>query len=122
MHPLLEARDLEDILGQHGHLIDGSAMEDEMADALASLRDQVQDWSDIFNDLSHVEKLAACRALFAAIREFQDRGYVARLGRYTTEDQFEVGVLLFTKITAPENTPELLRAVVPRRLLRNATI
>jgi hypothetical protein len=97
---LSEAGDLENVLGQHAHLIDGSAVEDDLAEALASLRDQVQDWGNIFEDIPHIERLAACRDLLASIREIEERGYTARWSRYTTDDKSTVGVLVFFKRSA----------------------
>ena len=119
LHDLSEARDLENIMGQHAHLIDGSAVEDDLAEALASLRDQVQDWGDIFEDIPHVGRLGACRELLASIREIEQRGYIARWGRYTTDDKFTVGVLVFFKSSALTSDQHFRRAIVPRWLMRN---
>ena len=43
LHELSTARELENVMGQHGHLIDASAVSDTLADAIASLQDQVRD-------------------------------------------------------------------------------
>lgn len=58
LHELSAARELENVMGLHGHLIDASAVSDTLADSIASLRDQVRDWGDILEEISVVEKLA----------------------------------------------------------------
>lgn len=40
LHDLSEARQLENLMGQHGHLIDGSALVDSLADSMAALQTQ----------------------------------------------------------------------------------
>jgi transcriptional regulator with XRE-family HTH domain len=122
LHDLSEARDLENLMGQHAHLIDGSAVEDDLAEAVASLKDQVQDWGDIFEDIPHSEKLAACRSLLASIREIEQGGYKARWGRYAIDDKFTVGVLVFFKNSALRSDENLRIAIVPRWLMRNVTL
>ena len=118
LRDLSEARDLENVMGQHAHLIDASAVEDGLAEAVASLRDQVQDWGNIFEDIPHVERLTACRDLLTSIREIEERGYTARWGRYTTDDKFTVGVLVFFKSSAFGSDEHFRRAIVPRWLMR----
>jgi len=122
LHDLSEARDLENLMGQHAHLIDGSAVEDGLGEAVASLKDQVQDWGDIFEDIPHSEKLAAYRSLLASIREIEQSGYKARWGRYTTDDKFTVGVLVFFKSSALRSGENFRIAIVPRWLMRNVTL
>jgi transcriptional regulator with XRE-family HTH domain len=119
LHDLSQARDLENILGQHGHLIDGNAVEDSLTEAVASLKDQIQDWGDILDDIPHRERLAACRSLLESIREIEERGYTARWGHYTTDDKFTVGVLVFFRTSALETSEHFRRAIVPRWLMRN---
>jgi transcriptional regulator with XRE-family HTH domain len=120
LRDLSEACDLENVMGQHALLIDGSAVEHDLAEAVASLRDQIQDWGNIFEDIHHVERFTACRDLLASIREIEERGYTARWGRYTTDDKFTVGVLVFFKSSALGSAEHFRRAIVPRWLMRNA--
>jgi transcriptional regulator with XRE-family HTH domain len=122
LHDLSEARDLENVMGQHGHLIDGSAVEDSLAEAVASLQDLVRDWGDIFGDLQQSEKLGACRSVLESIREIEARGYKARWGRYTTDDKFTVGVLVFFKSSTLRSGENFRIAIVPRWLMRNVTL
>jgi transcriptional regulator with XRE-family HTH domain len=116
LHDITEARDLENILGQDGHYIDGSGVEEALADAVAALKDLVQDWGDIFDDVPNLEQLNACRQILAAIREIEERGYTGRWGRYTTHDNFNVGVLVIFK---KSNLQNFRHAVVPRLLMGN---
>jgi hypothetical protein len=109
-------------MGQHGHLIDGSAVEDSLAEAVASLQDLVGDWGDVFGDLQQSEKLAACRSVLESVREIEARGYKARWGRYTTDDKFTVGVLVFFRSSAIRSDENPRIAIVPRWLMRSVTL
>jgi transcriptional regulator with XRE-family HTH domain len=121
LHELSAARELENVMGQHGHLIDASAVSDTLADAMASLQDQVRDWGDILEDISAVEKLAACRDVLAMIRDIEGHGYSARWARYTTDDKFSIGVLVFFK--SSDAGPNCHKAaIVPRWFERNVTL
>jgi len=122
LHDLSEARNLENVMGQHGHLIDGSAVEDTLAESVASLQDLIRDWGDIYEDVAQTEKLAACRSVLETIREIEAHGYKARWGRYTTDDKFTVGVLVFFENSALRSDENFRIAIVPRWLMRNVTL
>jgi hypothetical protein len=122
LHDLSEARNLENVMGQHGHLIDGSAVEDTLAESVASLQDLIRDWGDVYEDIPQAEKLAACRSVLETIREIEAHGYKARWGRYTTDDKFTVGVLVFFENSALRSDENFRIAIVPRWLMRNVTL
>jgi transcriptional regulator with XRE-family HTH domain len=119
LHDLSEARQLENLMGQHGHLIDGSALVDSLADSMAALQDTMQDWGDIFGEISAADKLAACRQVLALVREIEGQEYAARWGRYTTADKCSVGVLVFFRRSDLQSPEHLRKAIVPRWLFRD---
>jgi len=103
-------------LNAHGYLIDGRVVEDEMPDDIVAIKDEVQDSGDIYGDLSHTERLAMCRSLLIRIREIEAHGYRTRWGRYRTDDDFDIGILIFMRATDIQHPEEFRYVVVPRRL------
>ena len=81
LNDIAEPLDLRNVLGQHARLVDGTSLGSDLADHAASSQDQIQDWSDIIDDISHVEQLGACRNILASVREIEEHGYKARWGR-----------------------------------------
>src|ERR1039457_284908 len=120
MHDLSSPRDLENVLGAHAYLVDGTAVDDELADDIAAVRDQVQDCGDLYDDVSYTEKLGFCRELLTMIREIEAHGYTTRWGRYSTDDKFNVGVLAFLKTSDLQSGAYFRHAIVPRSLMRSA--
>lgn len=104
LHDLSGPRYLDNILSAHAYLVDGSHVDDDVADRVAGVKDYVQDAGDM-HGVSHTDHLTFNRELFGMIREIEAQGYIARWGRYATDDQFNVGVLTFFK-TADLQTSE----------------
>ena len=56
------------------------------------------------------------------IREIEGQGYAARWGRYTTDDGFSVGVLIFFKTADVQTSEDPRVVIVPRSLARSLAI
>jgi len=104
---------LDGILNAHGHLIDDRAVEDTLAEEVAALKDNIQDYGDIYDDLTNVQRLEARRKLLELIRNIERKGYKARWARYTTADNFIVAVLMFFPATTEDD--QFRKLIVPRR-------
>jgi transcriptional regulator with XRE-family HTH domain len=60
----MSARDADAFLrGNHGYFLNDNALPEGMADQVAVLRDTLTDWGDIYSELSHTERLSACRSI-----------------------------------------------------------
>lgn len=88
-------KDCEAVLPVHGHIVIDREMRDDMADLVAELKDLLTDWCDCYEDLSHTEKLEACRSLLSKVQQIEARGYRTLCGVYWTDDEFKVAVFLF---------------------------
>jgi transcriptional regulator with XRE-family HTH domain len=119
LHDLSGPRDLENILSANAYLVDGSQVNDDLADRVAGIKDYVQDAGDIFDDTSHTNQLTFCRELLSMIRDIEAQGYTARWGRYATDDQFNMGVLTFFKTADLQTSEHFRNAIVPRSLVRS---
>lgn len=114
-HSLSTIKDCESILGaRHGRIVDDSALPEEMADQIAALKDQFQDWQDIWSDLTNIEKLEACRSFFAEAQKIEKQGFKIRYAVYDTEDNFGISVLVFGA-NDDESFENRTQFVVPRR-------
>ena len=111
---------LDNIFSAQAHLIDDTAVDDSLADAVAWVKDYVQDAGNIYGDAQHTDRLAFCRELLETLRNIETHGYTARWGRYATADDFQVGVLAFFKTAALETNEHFRIALVPRRLFSMA--
>lgn len=118
LHDLSSARDLENVLSAHAYLIDGSNVDDEMAESVAAVKDYVQDAGDIYGDTSHTDQLTFCRELLDMIREIEAHGYTARWGRYITDDKCNMAVLTFFKTADLKTSQHFRHAIVPRSLMQ----
>lgn len=119
LHDLSGVRDLDNILTAHAYLVDGSNVDDELAEEVAAVKDYVQDAGDIHGDVPHTQQLTFSRELLGMIRDIEGHGYTARWGRYATDDQFNVGVLTFFKTIDLQTGEHYGHAIVPRSLMRS---
>ena len=61
---LESARDFEEILSVgHAFLIDGTQLPDVRKGAVAAFKDLFHDWTWVYSDVTHVERLEACTSL-----------------------------------------------------------
>jgi DNA-binding XRE family transcriptional regulator len=107
-------RDAEAILSTHGYFLNDKAVPEEVADQAAALKDTLTDWGNIYAELSHTERLNACRSIISEVQKITEQGFKARYGVYTSDDDFKVAVLVF----APGSDvyfEKLTQLVVPRR-------
>jgi transcriptional regulator with XRE-family HTH domain len=116
----LSVKDAEVILSAgHGYMVDDRAMPAEMSEEIATFKDLLQDWGDIYSDLSHTEKLNACRSIVGAVQQIEAKGHQAKYGVYTTEDHFRIAVLIFAP-ASDEHVANLTRLIVPRSFQKMA--
>jgi transcriptional regulator with XRE-family HTH domain len=118
-HSLSTIKDCDTILGGDGNIVDDSALPEEMADQVAALRDQLQDWGDIWSDFTNVEKLEACRSFFAEVQKIEEQGFKIRYAVYDTEDNFRISVLVFGA-SNDDSFANRTEFVVPRRFAKLA--
>lgn len=116
LHPLAKAQDLENILASMARIIDDSAVDETLAEELASLKDEFQDWGDLYSDLPHTSRLECCRNLITAIRRIESHGYTAKWGSYISDEKLSVGVLVFQNTVGIPSEQQIRIAVVPRLL------
>ncbi len=115
------ARDFENVLTAEAFLVDDQAVDDAVVEEVARLKDDIQDWLNIYGDLQYTEKLQACRDLLATVRGIESHGYAARWTRYLSEDKFQVGIVVFLrKDGLRKRGPKL--AMVPRRVLERGSL
>lgn len=119
LHDLSSPHDLENILSAEAYLVDGANVDDGLAEDVALIKDQIQDFGDMYGDVPHTEELSYCRSLLVSIREIEAHGYTARWARYVTDDKFKVGVLTFFKTAELQTNEHFRNAVVPRSLSRS---
>ena len=119
LHDLTSEGELETLLDAHAHLVDGSAVDESMAENIAALKDHVQDCGDIYSDVPHTSRLEFRRYLLGMIREIKAGGYTARWGRYRSDDGFNTGVLVFLKTPDLQKPEHFRHIIVPRSLMRS---
>jgi transcriptional regulator with XRE-family HTH domain len=107
------AMDLEQVLLSHGYLIDTTSVGEAAQQSAGYLKDLIQDWGDLYSDLSHSERHRACMNVLETIREIERHGYTARCGAYKTDDAFDVGIL-FLLPTKDSHTCSLKQTLAPR--------
>jgi transcriptional regulator with XRE-family HTH domain len=118
-HSLDTIKDCEAILRGDGNIVNDHAVPEEMAAQVAELRDQMQDWGDIWSDLPNTGKLEACRSFLTAVQMIGELGFKIRYGVYETADHFQVAVLIFGKST-DERFATLTQFIVPRTFTKMA--
>jgi transcriptional regulator with XRE-family HTH domain len=114
-HGLETLSDCAAVLTTHVFCIDDHAVSEKLADQVAEFKDLVTDRGNVYNDVSHAEKLAACRAVLATGEKLE--GYKILYGVYTTEDRlkFKIAVPLFVA-EADGQSSKIAQLVVPRTL------
>jgi transcriptional regulator with XRE-family HTH domain len=122
MHDLSAASDFDNILSAQAYLIDGDAVDDSLAERVASVKDYVQDAGDVYDDACHANRVVFCRELLEMVRDIEAHGYTARWGRYTTADGFRMAVLVFFRTEALETTDHFRFAIVPRFLISKVSL
>ena len=118
-HNLSTIKDCEAILGGDGYFLMDDALPEEMADQVATLRDQMQDSGDIWSDLSYTEKLETCRTFLTEVQRIEEQGFKTRYGAYESDDHFRVSVLMFGRGNE-EGFAKLDQFVVPRKFAKLA--
>ena len=99
-HRFTTLKDAEAVLGTHGMVIDDHFVTDEAAAELASFKDELKDWNDIYPVMdSHDEKLTACRSLLSEAKRLEGRGYVIHYGVYKSEEGYRMVSMLFARKT-----------------------
>jgi transcriptional regulator with XRE-family HTH domain len=103
-HTFIEAltfttlNDCAAVLATHVFLLDERAVNEKLADQVAAFKDMLTDWGDVYGDLSHMDRLQACREVLAGGQKITAEGYTLRYGLYVTEDRwkFKVAILVLT--------------------------
>jgi len=96
------------VIGSHGWLIDDSSCEGTAASEIAELKDSLEDWNCIYDDIPHADGLHACEELMGRIQGIERKGLVARFGTYRTEDNFVVATIIFVKKDPERRLVEIL--------------
>jgi len=108
-------KDAEAVLGTHGMIVDDHFVTDDAADEVASFKDLLQGWNDVYAELfTHGEKLEACRSLVEGAQQVEARGYVIRYGVYMTEDKYRFVSVLIARRT-DDALCEVKQMFVPNR-------
>jgi transcriptional regulator with XRE-family HTH domain len=116
---LVTLKDCAAVLSTDGYFVDDRSAGDELAHQIAVLRDTLQDWGDMYREISHTEKLAACESVMELIREMENAGYGFRYGVYKSDDDFDISVLLILPKKDIETVP-VSQMIVPRNFARLA--
>lgn len=120
-HRFATLKDAEAVLGTHGMVVDDHFVTDDAATEAAEFKDLLQDWSDIYSALlSNTEKLDACRSLLSGAQRLEAKGYVIRYGVYTTQDNYRLVSVLFTR-KADDALCEVMQMLVPARFTEMAS-
>jgi transcriptional regulator with XRE-family HTH domain len=88
----LSVKDAGSVLSAgHGYIVDDRAMPEEMSEQVAAFKDILQDWGDVYSDLSNTERLQACRSLLSELQQIEARA----IGRNTvfTQRTISLGLL-----------------------------
>lgn len=112
-------KDCGAVLSTDGYFVDDRSAGDELAHQIAVLRDTLQDWGDMYREISHTEKLAACESVMRLIHDIESSGYRFRYGVYKTDDNFNVAVLLIVHKKDFEVVP-VTQLIVPRNYAKLA--
>ena len=115
VHPLSSIQDFGAILGAHAHVVDDRQVNAAMAETIAGFKDCLQDWMDVYDDMTESDKLQARQEMFKVVKEIESEGYTARFGVCTTDDRFNVAVIMFVD-TKDWHRCGLTQMIVPRRL------
>jgi len=112
--PLRSARDLEEILSVgHAFLIDGTQLPDEMQGEIAGFKDVFHDWTWIYSDITHIERLEACNSLLKDVVRISGNDFHALFAIYDAAKPsgFKVAAITFVR-----HDREITQLVLPRRL------
>ena len=112
--PLQTARDFEEIFGQgHAFFIDGTALPEEMQGQVAAFKDSFHDWTWIYSDVTHVDRLEAHRSLLEEVKKISGDEYRAFFAIYRAEKPSTFNVVAITFVS---NKRELTQLVLPRTI------
>lgn len=117
VHGLTTLSDCAAVFPTHIFCFDDHAVGEGLAGQVAEFKDLLTDFGDVYNDVSHAERLEACRAVLAAAEKIGAERYKTLFGVYTTEDRwkFKVAVLLFVPDDDCQSS-KVAQLVVPRTL------
>ncbi len=111
--PLHTPGDFEEILSVgHAFLIDGTALPDEMQQEVGTFKDAFHDWTWIFSDITHVDRLGACRSLLEDVHRIAGQLYHAVFAIYDADKPRNFRIAAITFVSKDR---EVVQLVVPRR-------
>ena len=103
---LADPRQMLRLFQTHALIVDDHNVDARDLDAVAALKDNLRDWSDIASEIPESERLGAARQLLIDARAIETSGYEVRIGvtdRYTIGDSpVQVAVVAFIPTTMPE--------------------
>ena len=112
-------KDCDAMLNALGYLVDDRHVAAELAHEVAVFKDLVQDWGDIYKEISHTEQLEACESVLKQAQKIAEAGYDMRYGVYTTEDNFRISTLVFLP-KQDDRSAQVKQLIVPRRFTEMA--
>jgi transcriptional regulator with XRE-family HTH domain len=113
-------KDVEAVLGTQGMVVDDHFVTDDAAAEVASFKDLLQEWNDVYSELfSNGEKLDACRSLLDGAQRVEARGYIIRYGVHTTQDNYRLVNVLIAR-RADDALCEVKQMFVPNRFTKIA--
>lgn len=111
---LKSPRDLEEILSVgHAFLIDGTQLPDDMQQEVAAFKDAFHDWTWIYSDINHVQRLEACASLLKDVVRISGNDFHALFATYDSEKPSGFKVVAITFV---HNDREITQLVLPRHL------
>lgn len=112
-------KDCDALLSTLGYLVDDRHVAAHLVHEVAVLKDLIQDWGDIYREISHTEQVEACESVLKQAQKIEEAGYGMRYGVYTTEDNFRVSTLVILP-KQDDRAAQVKQLVVPRRFTEMA--
>ena len=113
---LTTVQDCGVLFNAHAFLVDDTNVNSAHALEVAALKDELQDWGDIYSSISHTERLSASEAVLTNAKTIGAAGYRLLYGVYETDDKFRVATVLIVP-KGNETFDQLKQLIVPRKFM-----
>jgi transcriptional regulator with XRE-family HTH domain len=112
-------KDCDALVGALGYLVDDRHVAADLAREVAVFKDLIQDWGNIYREISHTEQVEACESVLKQAQKIEEAGYGMRYGVYTTEDNFRISTLVILP-KHDDRVEQVKQLAVPHRFTEMA--
>jgi transcriptional regulator with XRE-family HTH domain len=113
---LITAQDCGTLFTAHAYLVDDTNVAHMHGAEIAVFKDQLQDWGDIYESISHTERFRACESVLENVRAIAAAGHRLLYAVYETEDKFRVSTVVILP-KGDDALNQLKQLIVPKNFM-----